>query len=397
METLNSSSRKVLFEEMWCKEALLALRSPRSRFVASRVGGGAHKALASVRRPNCTYVNWLAAMESKPLLHTVEYPLYSDAYFAGETSYGPYHFLNTTAGVRGTVVPAVVLRFDWHWEFPAADFSQTDSERYHGGTPPDELAALASLALGVRFRAGDSMREFDPHGDPKGHPRSRRSRPAPLINVGRSQPWVLPRVVEGDHTLEMLEPLSVLPKMSAGGALSLVRASRLYQDALWLAESEAALSWLLFVSALETAAQYWRPGQEEPLARFQAAKPELFDDLLKLDSAMARRVAEEFNDSFGATRKFLDFVLRFRPAQPTERPSWGGIDWSNESLRRIVCFRQTCVTELAAAGGGFTRPYPGPHSWSCRTESSCGAEALSSRLFRKCCCLEAPLAAAETA
>src|SRR5271157_192813 len=25
-----------------------------------------------------------------------------------------------------------------------------------------------------------------------------------------------------------------------------------------------------------------------------------------------------------------------------------------------VCFRQTCVTKPAAAGGGFTRPYPWP-------------------------------------
>jgi len=35
--------------------------------------------------------------------------------------------------------------------------------------------------------------------------------------------------------------------------VALTRAARLYQDALWMIESEPSLAWLLLVSAIETA------------------------------------------------------------------------------------------------------------------------------------------------
>jgi hypothetical protein len=47
------------------------------------------------------YLNWLAAVEQKPLLYTVEYPLYTDAHIVAETHYGPYHFLNATPTIHG--------------------------------------------------------------------------------------------------------------------------------------------------------------------------------------------------------------------------------------------------------------------------------------------------------
>jgi hypothetical protein len=98
---------------------------------------------------------------------TFEYPLYTDAHIVAEVEHGPYSFLNAIPLAQGTVRAAVILRFDWHWEFPSLDWSKTDAQRYHGGSPPDEVAALASLAMGVRLRAGDSMREFRPGGERK--------------------------------------------------------------------------------------------------------------------------------------------------------------------------------------------------------------------------------------
>src|SRR5271157_2603310 len=98
------------------------------------------------------YLNWLAA-QRKHLPCTHEYPLYTDAHIVGEANYGPYRFLHTIPiPAPGIVQPAVVLRWEWHWEFPYPDFSKTDAEQYHGGTPAEEIAALASLAVGVRFR-----------------------------------------------------------------------------------------------------------------------------------------------------------------------------------------------------------------------------------------------------
>jgi hypothetical protein len=280
----------------------------------------------------------LAAVEQKPLLYTVEYPLYTDAHIVAETHYGPYHFLNATPTIHGIVKPAVVLRCDWHWEFPYPDFSKTDAERYHGGTPPDEIAALASLAMGVRFRAGDSMREFIPGGDPKGSPRGWAIHPAPVLTVNSSLPrWVLPRAAEGQHSLELLQPLTFLPNMTPAVALSLIRSARYYQDALWLSESEPTLAWLLMVSALETAALHWRSQKEDALLRFQTDRPELYEYLSNLeDRTVVGRVAEAFKDSFGLTKKFVDFVKNFCPAAPAERPRSGAIDWAESSLEKIL-------------------------------------------------------------
>ena len=170
------------------------------------------------------YRNWLAAQRNEPLLFTHEYPLYTDAHIVAECDYGPYHFLHTVPlPVPGMVQPMVVLRWHGYLEFPYPDFSKTDAEQYHGGSPPEEIAALASLAVGVRFRAGDSTREFTPGGDPKGRPRAWGTRPVPILTgIGSLHPWVLPYVAEGQHSLELVEPLIVLPNMGPSDVTSLM-------------------------------------------------------------------------------------------------------------------------------------------------------------------------------
>lgn len=344
--------------------------------------------LPTRERGPSAYVNWAAARQQRPLLRTDEYPLYTDAHIVAEAEHGPYRFLNAIAMPNGTVRPAVILRYELYWEFPYPDFSRTDAERYHGGTPPDEIAALASLALGVRFRAGDSTREFIPEKDPKGSPKAWTTRALPVLTLsGSFHRWVLPRVAKGQHSLELLQPLSILPDLSPPAAMSLVRSARLYQDPLWLAESEPALAWLLLVSALETAALHWRTQQEEPLVRFQTAKPDLYEALHKLQPAMAGWVAEEFKDTFGSTRRFLDFVLNFRPPEPQERPRWGGIDWSDTALERILKTVYGYRSKALHAGQPFpapmcSAPYTQP-DWPAPTEKPHGDASMSGGVWRE--------------
>jgi hypothetical protein len=165
------------------------------------------------------YLNWLAVRQQKPLLCTFEYPLYTDAHIVAEAQHGPYCFLNAIRMPEGSVRPAVVLRFDWHWEFPDPDWSKTDADRYHGGTPADEIAALASLAMGTRFKAGDSIREFKPGGDPKGSPRGWSTRAVPFLLISRPlDRRVLPGVAVGQHSLELLQPLSIVPELDPSAA-----------------------------------------------------------------------------------------------------------------------------------------------------------------------------------
>ena len=70
------------------------------------------------------------------------------------------------------------------------------------------------------------------------------------------------------------EDISSLPSLGAEQAIALVRSARLYQDALWLAESEPNLSWLLLVSAIETAANLWRSRKDLPLERLKESRPD---------------------------------------------------------------------------------------------------------------------------
>src|SRR5581483_2363317 len=313
--------------------------------------------------------------KDKPLLHTEEYPLFTDAHILSEAVHGPYHFLNTVAVGSEGVRPGVILRFEWYWEFPHPDFSRTDSDRYHGGTPAEELAALASLAMGTRFGAGNSIREFASGGDPKGRPRAWTGRPIPALIFSNQSP-ILPNVARGEHSLDLLSPLDILPAISPSDAFSLLRCSRFYQDAIWIAESAPDLGWLLFVSALETAALSWRSQKDSPSARLRVSKPELFEYLSNLSPAAADRVANEFADSFGATKNFLDFVINFRPAEPQERPEWGAIKWSDNSLRGILKTVYDYRSKALHSGKPFPAPmceppYRASH-WASATERPLG-------------------------
>jgi hypothetical protein len=329
------------------------------------------------------YLNWLWSQQDKPLQGTQEFPLYTDARITGETKYGPYEFLNTIAAspdVFGVVRPAVILRYEQYWVFPYPDFSKTNADQYHGGSPPDEIAALASLAMGIRFRAGDSTRDFHPKGDPKGRPMAFGGRIAPVLAKSPLRGWVVPRAAKGEHPLEQLKILDVLPKLNAKAATRLIRAARLFQDALWLAESEPALAWLLFVSALETAADRWRSQKEPALVRFQTAKPDLYQELCKYNSKLPDRVAAEFADTFGATRKFIDFVMKFRPPEPKERPAWGGIDWSDDSMQKILKTVYTYRSKALHSGKPFPAPMSEPpykqDGWAAETEKPHGATSM---------------------
>ena len=104
------------------------------------------------------YLNWLAALKGKPALGVFEYPLFTDARITEEMTegLGPYQFLNPVALREGPglVRPAIILRAELHVKFCPPDLKKTDYEQYHGGSHTDEVAALSSLALGIRLKSG---------------------------------------------------------------------------------------------------------------------------------------------------------------------------------------------------------------------------------------------------
>ncbi len=305
------------------------------------------------------YMNWVAALTGKPATEATEYPLYSDTCFTGQTRQGPYEFLNTVPSYQGGLVQtALVLRVDEHWEYPSPDMTKTDTHRYHGGSFPDEVAALSSLALGVRLKAGHMTRWFRPGADPKGTPYEWNTRHARAILIGTpGRDWVLPGAAKGYHPLSGLEILTIIPSLSPSAASALIRTARLYQEALWLAESETAMSWLMLVSAIETAANQWRKEKEAPLGRFKASFPDLCAELEAHGTDLPRMVAEQIAPMLGSTKKFVDFLIMFLPRPPEVRPPVGfQHPWDRDELEKN--FRKIYQYRSKALHDGIPFPYP---------------------------------------
>ncbi|MFS1526347.1 hypothetical protein ACL7TT_20020 [Microbulbifer sp. 2304DJ12-6] len=150
--------------------------------------------------------------------------------------YGPYKFLNTVPSENspGLLQPSIILRAGFHLDYNLPEVNQTNTSNYHGGWFSDEIAALVSLYLGIRMKAADSTRNFDHGGDPMGRPRNFRVRSEPTIRLD-SRSLKLPYSI-GHRSLEDLAPLKMLPRLPNREAIAVIRAARLYQDALWCSD-----------------------------------------------------------------------------------------------------------------------------------------------------------------
>ncbi|CAJ1930472.1 hypothetical protein CKOHBEJN_04364 [Aeromonas hydrophila] len=309
------------------------------------------------------FENWKAYNNNEPIELTVEYPLYTDARVIGEIKfdYGPYKLLNTVPSKDqpGLLKPSIIFRADIHLRNELPQMYRTDTSNYHGGYFSDEIAALISLCLGIRIKAADESRRFYPDGDPLGCPQAFRFRNEPAMSIGSGQ-LILPNAV-GQHRLDDIFPIKILPKLSGEEAISVIRAARLYQDALWLSESEPALSWLMFVSALEVGANMWSNNEDDPVSKLAASKPELYETLKSYNiNGLTELVANQIVPTLGVTNKFIKFAMNYLPNPPDSRPEkYAQINWSKSSMRsalgKIYAYRS------AALHGGI--PFPRPMSY----------------------------------
>lgn len=310
-----------------------------------------------------SYRNWRAALEGAPSQGAYEVPLYTDAHVTGMITegYGPYQFLNTVPidDRPGALRPSIVLRVEDHLYFDQATMppmDRTEDELYHGGWLNEEIAMLTSLCLGIRLKPGRVSREFHPGDNPRGRPIAWGSGREPTLPPGSSG-RVLPRVV-GTHSLDQLSPLLGYPNLSEADAIILVRAARLYQDAVWIAEAEPELSWIMLVSAIETAAGHWRAATEPPIERLRASRPGLEKMLRDVGGEeFVLQIAEQLAPYMGATKKFTDFVLEFLPGPPVSRPGdFSRHSWERKPLKKTL--EVVYNYRSRALHGG--RPFPAP-------------------------------------
>lgn len=301
-----------------------------------------------------------------------EYPLYSDAHITGELNdeKGPYKFLNMISGVNGPglIYDAITLRVFWYIDNQIAFDVKTDTSKYHGGWVTDEIAALASLKLGIRLKAGAMTRRYDAYSDDKfGTLRSTREK-KPEIDIG-IRGAILPSIVKTVNITE-LGNLYALHRISEEQYIALVRASRMYQDALWIAESEPELAWLMFISSLETAANQWSSEQGPPAERLKALNPKLADILLESGGdELVDKVANEIIHSLGATTKFIKFCLKFMPSPPEKRPpEWARVKWTKTGFREILGKLYSYRSSALHGGTPFPAPLCSPPDFISKEE-----------------------------
>lgn len=310
-----------------------------------------------------SYENWKSALLEMNVIDGFEVPLFTDAHITGniQDGFGPYKFLNPIAisTSSDTIIPGVFLRVENYLELhipSSEEMSSTDDMHYHGGTLQDEIAALSSLILGVRLKSGGITREFNKDEDPRGKPVLFQLNMNPTL-LSSGEKLIIP---EARRTINLkdLDILSTYPTIAPEDAITLVKAARIYQDAIWIAESEPELAWIMFVSAVETAANRWFTMEATPIEKLRTSKPDLEKVLFDQGGEEhVNNVAELIVPYMGATKKFIDFLLEFLPSPPVNRPREGfQHSWEvreiKKSLNKIYDYRS------AALHGGKKFPAP---------------------------------------
>jgi hypothetical protein len=271
-----------------------------------------------------SFQNFLAARRGMEVLVVAEVPLYSDAYFTGEVrgQQLPFELLNPIRSFGRQVAQSLVLRMQVRAPFPehpAYPFRQ-DISRFTGTDLYDELACLLSLQLGARLAAGGETRRFD-GGDPLGTPRSDIEAPRAIAWASVHERSVIPAASRSREVHAGL--LSSLGDLEPRHALTLIRAARQYRDALWVADENPQLAWLLLVSAVEAVAQESARQSTRPEQVVSDFDSELQDILRTLDPEVASSIYQRLATLVGATSKFKALFDRFPPEPPAARPPEG--------------------------------------------------------------------------
>jgi len=312
-----------------------------------------------------SYENWRSALSGAPSGCAYECPLFSDAYFTGEwtTGLGPYELINTIPHLdKGVLRQTIVLRHAHYLkhDVDTIDFDHTDVSRYHGASLVEEIAALLSLSLGARLKAGGATRRFD-GGDPRGRPVSYHGHEDPVLFHLRGSARVVPDAF-ADKCINDASLLARLPDLSPEQAVAIVRAARQYQEALWLVEIEPQLAWVMFVSAIEIAANQWRAAQDSPRDRLSTSRPDLEKELLAAGGEdLTHRIAKMVAPYMGATKKFLDFCIAFMPPAPGIRPpGYVQHSWVEADLLRSLKVIYDWRSRALHAGTPFPQPMCDP-------------------------------------
>jgi len=309
--------------------------------------------------------NWKNSEQELAPHTTSEFRLYSDAHLTGELECGPYALVNTVPDRSPAdpheIVPCLVVRVDWCGQPSWPDMSTTVNDGYHGGYLPDEIAALISLAAGIKAEAGPIDRVYNRNEmggiiNPFGYPRTHSHAFLPFLPRSGNNP-IIPWLKRTLQLSEMSSLLHDFPKLEARTATALVTSARQFQKACWLSDTDPNTSWLLFISSLETAAQHLDAESGLSIDKLDAVYPKLTKILrANLKSEELDLVAKELRKITGATAKFVKFCSTYCAPPPDKRPSHSRISYERKEMD--VALKKIYSHRSSALHGGISFPRP---------------------------------------
>jgi hypothetical protein len=192
--------------------------------------------------------------------------------------------------------------------------------QFTGTSPYDEIACLLSLQFGARLLAGWETRRFDGR-DELGTPRADTESPTIYLPTGRRRRTVLPWAARQKTIFPGLLP--TLGQLDPNEALALIRAARQYRDALWIADENPQLAWLLFVGAVEVVALHDKLKVDMPSDLLRDANPKLYEALKSSGEDVMNRLIPHLAPLFKSAAKFRELFEKFPPPPPKQRPPEG--------------------------------------------------------------------------
>lgn len=287
---------------------------------------------------------WRAKEAGEDLPETIEFALFSDAHWRGELAegLGPLRLLNTIGGPPthgshyGRCFVKLALQLDVPSEAQIPPVAKkTDPGSYHGGWVDEEIAALVSLALNVRCKSGGLWRRFRGAED-LGSPYT-GSFEEPSLVAPKGPGWtMLPNLNLDGDLRDLPKYICRYAELDAEAATGLVRAARFFQQAVWIADAEPNISWVLLVSALESATNAWgAKSSQPPIEQIEENWQELGQLLREVaahDQLLASKLAKQLRSNVKVQARVKQFISDHYPPAPEPRPAFDGFDWSSNSV-----------------------------------------------------------------
>ncbi|MEU8717904.1 hypothetical protein [Streptomyces sp. NPDC048663] len=316
-----------------------------------------------------------------PRVGGVEFLLYSDSRATGglEAACPPYVLTNCLGQPEnGRLAPVIAVYLDDHCpEFDLLPMDKTDTKGWLNLSLDDEIACLISVIAGVRLRAGGRVRRFTADLADRG---------SPEFYAHRVPDWTA--ATRPIHPTPQHFPLEELADWMNGylalgreDAVTLVRAARQFRDALWVADTDPELAWLLMVSAVEVIAGREALKDAAPAELLQQEMPPLAAQLLEAGGdTHLEAVAKQLVGIVKATARFRSCMDRYRPGPPEIRPEeYAQVDWEWARLKKSIDQVYRYRSERLHAGVPFPQPmcYPPMTSGAALDERPTGLAAAA--------------------